>query len=604
VALSADGNPLLGLADPYTAGAAAVLEACRNVACVGGVPAAVTDCLNFGNPEVPQVFWQFREAVRGIAAACRGLGRLDAPDQPLPVVSGNVSFYNQSKSGRAVAPSPIIACVGIVKDSAKARTQRFKEPGDLIYLVGRPVPDLGASLYCDCGFAAGLPSVPRPDFGAARRQIAAVIDLVEAGLVAAAHDISDGGLAVTLAEMAMGLEDLPSMGACLQIPDALGELTLREVLFCERGGFVVSVKPECRAAVEEILAASGAEWWPLGEVIGEDRLTVVQVGSGSRVELRASDLARAWQSSLPRLFGGQAVPVATETGEEEGCRPARHAVARTEAAPHRTQRSGRGPPIAVLQLPGVNCEQESARAIADVGGEPEIFRWTRPAAELNAFAGYLLPGGFSYQDRVRAGAVAAKDPLLDVLQEAADRGKPILGICNGCQILVEAGLVPGLQLGAVEVALAANRFPGRRGYHCRWVLLQADSRTRSHFCAGLVDSLPLPIAHAEGRFTHEDPDFFTKLAADGYIALRYASGKTGISGNPNGSLLAAAALTNAQGNVLAMMPHPERGAWLYQVPEDFPHAWGARRRAAAGDQQRLAEPGPGAVLLRRLVELC
>jgi phosphoribosylformylglycinamidine synthase len=255
-----------------------------------------------------------------------------------------------------------------------------------------------------------------------------------------------------------------------------------------------------------------------------------------------------------------------------------------------------------LQLPGVNCEDESARYLAAAGAEPEIYRWTRPAGALGEFDGYLLPGGFSYQDRVRAGAVAAKDPLLDVLLAAAADGKPILGICNGCQVLVEAGLVPGLDPGSVEVALAANRCPGRRGYYARWVNLEAVTDCRSQFVADLP-AIPLPVAHAEGRFTHEDPAFFDQLLRHGYVALRYVAAATG-GGNPNGSLVDAAALTNARGNVLAMMPHPERAALLRAVPEDLPGLWGTRRRAAAGDFAALEQPGPGLFLLRRLVELC
>jgi phosphoribosylformylglycinamidine synthase len=258
----------------------------------------------------------------------------------------------------------------------------------------------------------------------------------------------------------------------------------------------------------------------------------------------------------------------------------------------------------VLQLPGVNCEDESARALQAAGAEPEVFRWTRPAAQLAACDGFLIPGGFSYQDRVRAGAVAAKDPLLEVLHAAAEAGKPILGICNGCQVLVESGLVPGLVPGAVEVALAGNRFPGRRGYYTRWIYLQPQTNTHTPFCEGLPVGLPMPVAHAEGRFTHEDPEFFSQLAAEGYIALQYVAAGDQADGNPNGSAIATAAMTNRAGNVLAMMPHPERAAWLFQVPEDLPHAWGRIRREAAGDGAALQGPGPGRILLERLVALC
>jgi phosphoribosylformylglycinamidine synthase len=191
-----------------------------------------------------------------------------------------------------------------------------------------------------------------------------------------------------------------------------------------------------------------------------------------------------------------------------------------------------------------------------------------------------------------------------VLHAAASGGKPILGICNGCQVLVEAGLVPGREVGGVEVALAANRYPGRRGYHARWVNLAAAAEARTPFVADWPATLPLPMAHAEGRFTHEDPRVFAHLADQGYVALRYVAMNGGRGGNPNGSLEDCAALTNGAGNVLGLMPHPERAAFLYLVPEDLPHAWGARRRAAAGDPRRLAAAGPGAHLLRRLIAMC
>ncbi len=596
VAVAVDGNPVLGLADPYVGGAMAVVEACRNVACVGGVPAAITDCLNFGNPEEPEAFWQFREAVRGLADACRGLGRIDAPGEPLPVVSGNVSFYNQSRSGRSVAPSPVVACVGIVADVSRSRSQHFKRAGDRLYLVGEPTADLLGSAYREAGFAAGRPAVPQPDFTAARAEIAAVVTLVSVGHAAAVHDVSDGGLAMALAEMALGLEGHEALGARVEIPAALAHLTLREALFSERGGFVVEV-PEHRAhEAEGVLARAGARWWPLGVVTDAPRLVVSRAGSDETVAVALPELAAAWHDGLTTLLAGGTRPPRTVYPDAPGEAP----------APTPLAARGRRPRVAVLQLPGLNCEDESARAVAAAGGDAEIFRWTRPAVELAAFDGFLVPGGFSYQDRVRAGAVAAQDPLLETLRAAAAAGKPILGICNGCQVLVEAGLVPGREPGAVEVALAPNRVPGRRGYYARWVVLEPVSGCRTPFLEGLPGSLPVPMAHAEGRFTHEDPAFFARLAREGLVPLRYAgAGPDGRGpGNPNGSLLAAAALTNPAGNVLAMMPHPERAALLRQVPEDLPHPWGRRRRQAAGDARALASPGPGHALLRRLVELC
>jgi len=595
VAMTCDGNPLLGLADPWTAGARGVIEACRNVVCVGGEPAAITDCLNFGNPEVPESMWQFAESVRGVGEACSKLGRLSAPREPLPVVSGNVSFYNQSASGRSVAPSPVIACVGMVDDYRCSRSSHLKNAGDCLYLVGRPVCESGGSLYTEAGYQAGRPAVPAIDFDMVRTELGGVLSLVRAGIANAVHDISDGGLAVALAEMAIGLEGQQRLGAKLTVPADFDDLTLRETLFTEGGGFLVSCKAEAAGEIEKLLSFSGSQWWPLGEVTSDGAITITGA-DGTNVSLSVDDLADAWQRALPELFGrdvaAEAVPAAaSKITEEYPVQPGPAVLTRQ-------------PKLAVLQLPGVNCETESARSIEMAGGQAEVFRWTRPSSELEAFDGYLIPGGFSYQDRVRAGAVAAKDPLLEVLRSAATAGKPILGICNGCQVLVESGIVPGIENGAVEVALAANRMAGRRGYYSRWVGVEAVNGSRCEFLSGLEGTMPVPVAHAEGRFTHEDPAFFETLAEKGYVALRYTPLEGGSGGNPNGSLLDVAALTNSGGNVLAMMPHPERALQLRMVPEDLPHAWGALRRAAVTDPERLEAAGPGFWLVRRLIEMC
>ncbi|MFT5316443.1 MAG: phosphoribosylformylglycinamidine synthase II, partial [Candidatus Krumholzibacteriia bacterium] len=486
VALSADGNPLLGLADPWTAGASAVLEACRNVACVGGAPAAVTDCLNFGNPEVPEAFWQFSESVRGVGDACRGIGCYAQPGAPLPVISGNVSFYNQSSTGRSVAPSPIVACVGIVEDYTVCRSQRFKSAGDVIIMVGARKPEMLGSLYCDAGYQAGRPAVPEIDFITARCEIQSVLQIVNQKLATAVHDISDGGVAVCLSEMAMGLEAGINRGARIQIPADTAHLTEREFLFGETGGFLLTVEADDVATVTDILDKEGSDWWLLGEVTDGVTLQVDGHRGELLAEIDVAKMTRGWQSVLPDLLAGKAAsegvpgPAIDESSTDEQ-KPADYQV---------HVNLGTKPKLAVLQLPGVNCEDESQRLLEATGAQAEIFRWTRSPDELNQFDGYLIPGGFSYQDRVRAGAVAAKDPLLRVLLEGAAAGKPILGICNGCQVLVEAGLVPGQDPGAVEVALAANRVPGRSGYHSRWVAVVADAQSHTPFVEGLQGSFP------------------------------------------------------------------------------------------------------------------
>ncbi len=260
--------------------------------------------------------------------------------------------------------------------------------------------------------------------------------------------------------------------------------------------------------------------------------------------------------------------------------------------------------VAVVQLPGVNCEAETVRALVRAGLEVELFRWTRPARELAGFGAYVIPGGFSYQDRVRAGALAAKDPLLEVLAERAEAGAPLLGICNGAQVLVEAGLVPGG--GHVEVALARNRMPGRIGYYTRWVWCRVED-TPCVFTRGLEPGtlLPLPVAHGEGRFTSAKRGLVASLVKAGQAPLRYATPAGTLAeefpDNPNGADAAVAGLCNARGNVLALMPHPERVIELGQLSRGSGGEWGRRRDAAlAAADGSVFGDGPGLELFRGL----
>lgn len=264
---------------------------------------------------------------------------------------------------------------------------------------------------------------------------------------------------------------------------------------------------------------------------------------------------------------------------------------------------------AVLQVPGVNCEYESVRALEAAGIEARIVRWNEPASVLGEFDAYLLPGGFAFQDRIRAGAVAAKLPAVERIAQESESGKPVLGICNGAQVLVEAGLVPGFRPGRVEMALAPNRAPRREGYLCRWVWVAAgEGPGRRAFASEMPAGVPvpLPIAHGEGRFVTADPDVRARIETEGLALFRYvtAEGKRAARypDDPNGAMLQAAGITNARGNVLAFMPHPERAAWLRMVPQDLPGDWGGRRRAAVGRFEDLEGRGPGHALFASLAK--
>jgi phosphoribosylformylglycinamidine synthase len=255
--------------------------------------------------------------------------------------------------------------------------------------------------------------------------------------------------------------------------------------------------------------------------------------------------------------------------------------------------------VAVLQFPGVNCEDESVLALARAGLAAEVFRWTRAAGELARFDAFLLPGGWSYQDRVRAGALAAQLPLVDALAAEAARGRPVLGICNGAQVLVEAGLVPGG--GGVELALARNRMPRRGGYYARWVEAGPCVFTR-HLTPGSV--LPLPVAHGEGRFTSARRGRMTRLLEAGQVPLRYVDGAgeptQEFPDNPNGAEVAAAAVCSASGTVLAMMPHPERVLDLGAMMRGLAGPWAERQDEAMAQARGGDADAPGMELFHGL----
>jgi phosphoribosylformylglycinamidine synthase len=287
VALAADGNARWCAADPRRGAALAVLEAAANLACAGAEPVAVTDCLNFGNPERPQVFWTFLETLDGIADACRAL--------EVPVVGGNVSFYNEAEGSggtRAVYPTPVVGMAGVVEDVARTAPPGFVRDGDLVVLVGEVGATLGASLYARVvtGEIWGRPADPSCE--ASARAIALIRDAVRAGLVASAHDVSDGGLAVALAEACMH----GGRGASVLLPPEAAA-PFAEVFFGEGPGrFVVSVEPAQLEALRALAGARGVMMRILGTVGGVSLRVAAHERSEVTIEVPLDAMSAAYHS--------------------------------------------------------------------------------------------------------------------------------------------------------------------------------------------------------------------------------------------------------------------------------------------------------------------
>jgi phosphoribosylformylglycinamidine synthase len=294
VALSVDCNSRWCYLEPRLGAAHAVAEAARNVSCVGGEPLAITDCLNFGNPERPEVMWQLEQACLGIADACNALGT--------PVVSGNVSLYNETE-GKGIFPTPTIGMVGLVEDCARHAKSGFGAAGEVIALLGDlGTGHLGGSEYLRTvhGRIAGLP--PPLDLAREKAVQAAVRALVRAGLVGTAHDCSDGGFALALAEACFGKD----LGATVSLEKALaGRPALRAdaLLFGEDAGRIVIAYPAANAAqVAQICAQHGAPLVEMGKV-GGSRLVIIGAGGAPLIDAQVSALKAPYTQALPRIAG-------------------------------------------------------------------------------------------------------------------------------------------------------------------------------------------------------------------------------------------------------------------------------------------------------------
>ncbi|MGB4308766.1 MAG: phosphoribosylformylglycinamidine synthase subunit PurL [Candidatus Cloacimonadaceae bacterium] len=279
IALCTDCNSRYCYLDPYEGTRAAVAESALNVAVSGAKPLAISNCLNFGNPYKPEIYWGFSQAIKGMGDACRALDT--------PVTGGNVSLYNENPES-AVYPTPVIGMLGLLEDMKLALTQFFKSEGDQIMLIGNLPEDLGASQYLEFRHNMVAGRVPKLDIDAHKRLIDLLQELSSQKLLKSAHDVADGGLGVALAEC---LFDNTDLGAKVTLPQADNPILS---LFGEvQSTVIISFKPSNLETVKKLVQQSGLQHWMLGEVTSNGTLKIESI-----LELSTQELYDTWRDAL------------------------------------------------------------------------------------------------------------------------------------------------------------------------------------------------------------------------------------------------------------------------------------------------------------------
>lgn len=282
LAMTTDCNSRFLYLDPETGGKITVAEAARNIVCSGAEPLAITDCLNFGNPEKPEIFWQLEKAADGMSDACQALST--------PVIGGNVSLYNET-NGEAIYPTPVVGMVGLVKDVKHITTQTFKNEGDLIYVVGEAKPEFGGSELQKMVEGKIFGRAPEIDLVVEKERQQQILEAIQANTVNSAHDLSEGGLAVALSE---SLFSNKSLGASVTLTgDAVTEL------FSEtQSRFLLSVGPEKQEAFEAIVKDA----IHIGTVTNDATLRITAGNKQVLLEADKQELQSAWKGAIPCLL--------------------------------------------------------------------------------------------------------------------------------------------------------------------------------------------------------------------------------------------------------------------------------------------------------------
>lgn len=547
VALSNGICPQYGEIDPYAMAWAAVDEAFRNAVATGADPGqiAILDNFCWGNPKLADRLGTLVEAARGCHDA--------AIAYQTPFISGKDSLNNEyaDETGQrhAIPGTLLISAVGIVPDVTKTVSMDLKSAGEQLYLIGTTRAELGASHFNMVhGLTGGQVPQPQPTALDLMRKLHQAI---QAGLVSACHDLSEGGLAVAIAEMCIAGQ----LGAIVEYSQP-EDVNLKDIdwLFSESTTrFIVAIPPEKVSTFTAVFADQMCT--RIGSVTTEPTLEIRTAGGIERIEL--SDLEMAWRGSVSGPAEQYPASTLFETANSFG-----------------TYISNR-PRVMILHAPGTNRDHDAALACELAGGQPEIVhihRLTEDPALLHDYQMLVIPGGFSYGDDLGAGQLWGVDlryRLQDSLQTFVERARPVLGICNGFQVLIKSGLLPDGELKTATQRRVTLTNNVHQRFECRWVYLKAHNQSDSIFTHGIDTLIHCPVAHGEGRFIATDNKTLSLLEDNGQIALTYVNADGSEStypGNPNGSDRAIAGISNSAGNVLGLMPHPENHVFGWQHP--------------------------------------
>ncbi|TEU03145.1 MAG: phosphoribosylformylglycinamidine synthase subunit PurL [Candidatus Aminicenantes bacterium] len=287
LAVTLDGSSLYTYLDPKTGGKIAVAEACRNLACVGARPIGVTNCLNFGNPEKPEIMWQFQETIHGIAEGCRAFD--------IPVTGGNVSFYNDTE-GISIHPTPVLGIVGMVDDVKLITGPGFKEEGNILILLGENKDELGASEYVKTIHQKEKGIPPQIDLEEEKRIQEFCLEIISLELIESAHDVSEGGLATCLAESSFLSREKTGLNANLR-----DEIRADAVLFGEtQSRIVITSKGQNHQKILDLAKDRKVKAAVIGKTGGER--IIISHGDKKLIDVPVDEALKAWRNAIPEIF--------------------------------------------------------------------------------------------------------------------------------------------------------------------------------------------------------------------------------------------------------------------------------------------------------------